>query len=58
MNADEFSEVLRDVIRDELGVADVELGARWKGGEVVMISPARRGRRRSACPSRRSSTRS
>src|SRR6185295_6228578 len=36
MNADEFREVLREVIRDELGVADVELGGRWQGGEVIM----------------------
>jgi hypothetical protein len=36
MNADEFREVLREVIRDELGVADVELGGRWQGGEVIL----------------------
>jgi hypothetical protein len=37
MNADEFREVLRDVIRDELGVAEVELGQRWQGGEMVLL---------------------
>jgi hypothetical protein len=42
MNADEFKEVLREVIRDELGVGDVELGGRWQGGEVVLI-PGKEG---------------
>jgi hypothetical protein len=42
MNADEFREVLREVIRDELGVADVELGGRWQGGEVV-LKPGKEG---------------
>jgi hypothetical protein len=37
MNADEFREVLRDVIRDELGVAEVDLGQRWQGGELVLV---------------------
>jgi hypothetical protein len=36
MNGDEFREVLREVIRDELGVGATELGGRWQGGEVVM----------------------
>ena len=36
MDADEFRSVLRAVIRDELGVGDVELGSRWQGGEIVM----------------------
>ena len=36
MNADEFREVLRDVIRDELGIGDAELGSRWQGGEVIL----------------------
>ena len=42
MNADEFREVLREVIRDELGVAEVELGGRWSGGEMVLI-PGKEG---------------
>lgn len=42
MNADEFREVLRAVIRDELGVADVELGGRWQGGEVI-LKPGKEG---------------
>jgi hypothetical protein len=42
MDADEFKRVLRDVIRDELGASDVELGGRWKGGELVMV-PGKEG---------------
>ena len=42
MDADEFREVLRDVIREELGVKEVELGGRWQGGEVVM-KPGKEG---------------
>jgi len=42
MNADEFREVLREVIRDELGMADVELGGRWQGGEVI-LKPGKEG---------------
>ncbi len=36
MDADEFRRVLADVIRDELGVADVELAGRWEGGELIL----------------------
>jgi hypothetical protein len=36
MDADEFRRVLRYVIRDELGVADVNLGGKWEGGEIVL----------------------
>jgi hypothetical protein len=42
MDADEFRQVLTDVIRDELGVSDVELGGRWTGGEVV-LKPGKEG---------------
>ena len=42
MNADEFREVLREVIRDELGVSEVELGGRWSGGEMV-LKPGKEG---------------
>ena len=37
MDAEEFRQVLREVIRDELGVGDVPLGGRWIGGEVVLV---------------------
>lgn len=49
MNADEFREVLREVIRDELGVADVELGGRWQGGEVVLV-PGKEGTQEKRIP--------
>ena len=42
MNADEFREVLREVIRDELGLSNTPLGARWEGGEVIM-KPGKEG---------------
>lgn len=49
MNADEFREVLREVIRDELGVADVELGGRWQGGEVI-LKPGKEGTQEKRIP--------
>ncbi|MBX3207176.1 MAG: hypothetical protein KF764_19165 [Labilithrix sp.] len=49
MNADEFREVLREVIRDELGVAEVELGGRWQGGEVV-LKPGKEGTQEKRIP--------
>ena len=49
MNADEFREVLREVIRDELGVADVEFGGRWQGGEVVLV-PGKEGTQEKRIP--------
>jgi hypothetical protein len=36
MDADEFRRVLAEVIRDELGVGDVELAGRWDGGEMIL----------------------
>lgn len=36
MDSEEFRRVLSDVIRDELGVAEVELAGRWDGGEMVL----------------------
>ena len=42
MNADEFREVLREVIRDELGVSNAPIGARWEGGEVI-LKPGKEG---------------
>jgi hypothetical protein len=37
MDQQEFRQVLREVLLDELGVRDVEIGERWEGGEVVLI---------------------
>jgi hypothetical protein len=42
MTPEEFRAVLRDVIRDELGAGDVELGGRWSGGEVI-LKPGKEG---------------
>ena len=49
MNADEFRAVLREVIRDELGVAEVDLGGRWSGGEVV-LKPGKEGTQEKRIP--------
>ena len=49
MNADEFRAVLREVIRDELGASEVELGARWVGGEVI-LKPGKEGTQEKRVP--------
>ena len=49
MNADEFRSVLREVIRDELGASEVELGARWDGGEVI-LKPGKEGTQEKRVP--------
>ncbi len=36
MDINEFRSVLREVIADELGITEVELGRRWEGGEMVL----------------------
>ena len=42
MDIDEFRRVLREVIQEELGVGEVQMLERWRGGEVV-IKPGREG---------------
>ncbi len=42
MDAEEFRSVLRQVIREELGVGDVDIAGRWDGGEVV-LKPGKEG---------------
>ncbi len=49
MDADEFKEVLRAVIRDELGVGDARLGGRWEGGEVI-LKPGKEGTQEKRIP--------
>lgn len=49
MNADEFRDVLRDVIREELGLAEVELGGRWVGGEMI-LKPGKEGTQEKRIP--------
>ena len=36
MDAEEFRRVLAAVIREELGVGEVELAGKWDGGEVIL----------------------
>jgi hypothetical protein len=49
MNADEFREVLREVIRDELGVGSTPIGNRWEGGEVI-LKPGKEGTQEKRIP--------
>jgi len=42
MDAEEFKRVLRSVIRQELATSPVELGGRWRGGELV-LKPGKEG---------------
>jgi hypothetical protein len=36
MDQDEFRRVLRQVLQEELGIGEVTLGDRWRGGELVL----------------------
>ncbi len=49
MDQEEFRQVLREVILDELGVRNVEIGDRWQGGELVM-RPGREGTQEKTIP--------
>lgn len=42
MDQDEFRRVLREVLREELGVGEVALGDRWRGGEAI-LKPGKEG---------------
>ena len=42
MDADEFRRVLSEVIRDELGVAEVAIAGKWEGGEMI-LKPGKEG---------------
>ena len=42
MDIDTFRSVLAQVLREELGVGEAPLGARWQGGEVV-LKPGKEG---------------
>jgi hypothetical protein len=42
MDAREFRRVLSDVIRDELGVGEVEIAGKWDGGEMI-LKPGKEG---------------
>ncbi len=49
MDADEFRSVLREVIREELGAGEVELGGRWQGGEMI-LKPGKEGTQEKRIP--------
>jgi hypothetical protein len=49
MDADEFRRVLAHVLRDELGVGDVEITGRWEGGEMV-LKPGKPGTQEKRIP--------
>lgn len=49
MDIDEFRRVLREVIQDELGVGEVQLGERWRGGEVI-LKPGKEGTQEKSVP--------
>ncbi len=42
MDQDQFRQVLREVLLDELGVRDVQMGDRWVDGELV-LKPGKEG---------------
>ena len=49
MDKDEFKQILRDVIRDELGVGDVRMAGRFVGGEII-IKPGKEGTQEKRIP--------
>jgi hypothetical protein len=42
MDAEEFRKVLSEVLRDELGVGEVDLAGKWDGGEMI-LKPGKAG---------------
>ena len=49
MDQDEFRDVLRQVIHEELGVGESQIGDRWRGGELV-LKPGREGTQDKSVP--------
>ncbi len=49
MDQDTFRQVLREVLLDELGVREVEMGERWAGGELVLV-PGKEGTQEKRIP--------
>lgn len=49
MDQDEFRRVLRQVLREELGVGDNAIGDRWRGGELV-LKPGKEGTQEKRIP--------
>lgn len=36
MHVDEFREIVREVLDEELGISDVAMGSRWEGGTLIV----------------------
>ncbi len=49
MDQDSFRQVLREVLLDELGVRDVQMGDRWNDGELVLV-PGKEGTQEKRIP--------
>jgi hypothetical protein len=49
MDIEDFRRVLREVLEEELGVGEVELGDRWRGGELIM-KPGKEGTQAKSVP--------
>jgi hypothetical protein len=49
MDIGEFRRVLREVLADELGVGEAEIGGRWEGGEMV-LNPGKAGTQEKRIP--------
>lgn len=49
MDIDDFRSVLREVLREELGLDDAPMGDRWKGGELV-LKPGKDGTQPKSVP--------
>jgi hypothetical protein len=49
MDISEFRRVLREVLTDELGVGEAEIGGRWEGGEII-LKPGKAGTQEKRIP--------
>ena len=49
MDIGEFRRVLREVLSDELGVGEAEIGGRWEGGELI-LKPGKAGTQEKRVP--------
>ncbi len=49
MDQETFRQVLREVLLDELGIRDVDIGDRWDGGELVLV-PGKEGTQEKRIP--------
>lgn len=49
MDIDDFRDVLRQVLREELGIDDAPLGDRWRGGELL-LKPGKDGTQSKSIP--------